>query len=158
MKKILILFLVILFCDKAYCDTRDIQNLDADLEEILHIEKILVEGVEYDKDDEISNASIKSVKQISSNDYEFSLTPFTLRIKNNLSDSILVSADFEECCSCDGSCSIDKTDLKVEPSSRIINNPYNMIESDFFTPKFVGHKDTRLTRYRGKLIITLGKI
>lgn len=158
MRKYLLLLILFLFCNSSFAQGAGEESLNAELEEVLHIEKIIVEGVEYDKDDEVTNAQIKSVKDLGGDCYEFSLTPFTIKIKNNLADSIQVTADFKECCSCDGKCSLPQTDLMVEPKSCIIKNPYNMVESARFTPKFVGHSDTNLTTYRGKLVITLGKV
>ena len=49
-------------------------------------------------------------------------------------------------------------DLSVSPSSYTINNPYNMVETDFFVPQVLTHPDTVCTTYNARLVISLGRV
>ena len=99
-KKILILILILFINSKAtYAARESKQTIQAGLPDILHIEKIIVEGTEYEKDDVMTNIEIKSVEPVSDTCYRLNLTPFTLRIHTNIAEPIQVSAKFEDCCS-----------------------------------------------------------
>lgn len=159
MKKYLILILAIFInTGTAFADKEARQTVQAQLPEILHIEKIIVEGTEYEKDDVLATMEIKSVEPLSETCYRLNLSPFTLRIHTNLSAPIQVSAKFSDCCSACGRYPMKNEDLSVTPSSYTIQNPHDKIETDFFTPHVLAHDDTVCTTYNAKLIITLGRV
>ena len=158
-KKILILILILFINSKAAFAARESkQTIQAGLPDILHIEKIIVEGTEYEKDDVMTNIEIKSVEPVSDTCYRLNLTPFTLKIHTNIAEPIQVSAKFEDCCSSCGRYPIKDEDLSVTPSSYTIQNPHDKVETDFFTPQVLAHDDTVCTTYNAKLIITLGRV
>ncbi len=159
MKKYLTLFIAIfLNIGTAFADKDARQVVQAELPEILHIEKIIVEGTEYEKDDVLTNMEIKSVEPVSQTCCRLNLSPFTLRIHTNLAEPIQVSAKFSDCCSACGRYPMKNEDLSVTPSSYTIQNPHDKIETDFFTPHVLAHDDTVCTTYNAKLVITLGRI
>lgn len=159
MKKYLVLIMIIFLNTGAVlADKNAIQTVQAELPEILHIEKIIVEGTEYEKDDILTNIDIKSVEPVSETCYRLNLSPFTIRIHTNLAEPIQVSAKFEECCSTCGRYPMKNEDLSVTPSSYTIQNPHDKIETDFFTPQVLAHEGTVCTTYNAKLIITLGRV
>ena len=161
MKKLIlsILTLIILLTpESCFAETHSTQIIQASLPEVLHIEKIIVDGVEYEKDEKIENVEIRGVEQISEDCYRLSLNPFSVRINTNIADPIQVSAKFESCCSACGRYPMKPEDLSVSPSSYTINNPYNMIETDFFTPQVLTHPDTVCTTYNARLVISLGRV
>ena len=159
MKKYIILILALLLnMNTVFAKAHSEQRLEAGLPEVLHIEKVIVEGVEYDKDAELKNVQIRSVEQISEECYRLSLSPFSIRINTNLKEPIQVSAKFDDCCSTCGRYPLKHEDLSVTPSSYVINNPYDQIETDFFTPQVMAHDHTVCTTYRAKLMISLGRV
>lgn len=159
MKKYLILILAIfLNTGASFAGKNAKQTVQAGLPEILHIEKIIVEGTEYEKDDVLTNMDIKSIEQLSETCYRLNLSPFTLRIHTNLADPIQVSAKFSDCCSTCGRYPMKDEDLSITPSSYTIENPHDKIETDFFTPQVLTHDDTVCTTYNAKLVITLGRV
>ena len=133
-------------------------NIQAVLPEVLHIDKIIVEGKEFDKDEKLTVMDIKAVENLSESCCRLNLSPFSLRINTNLADPIQVSAKFENCCSSCGRYPMDNEDLSVTPSSYTIYNPYDKIETDFFTPQVLAHDYTVCTTYNAKLVITLGRV
>ena len=89
MKKLIlsILTLIILLTpESCFAETHSTQIIQASLPEVLHIEKIIVDGVEYEKDDQIENVEIRGVEQISEDCYRLSLNPFSVRINTNIAD------------------------------------------------------------------------
>lgn len=159
MKKYLILIIVLFFTVKtSFSEQGARQVVQAELPEVLHIEKIIVEGTEYEKDELLTNVDIKSVEPVSETCYRLNLSPFSIRIHTNLAEPIQVSAKFEECCSTCGRYPMRNEDLSITPSSYTIQNPYDKVETDFFTPHVLAHDDTVSTTYNAKLIITLGRV
>ena len=159
MKNYLILIMIIfLNSGAAFAAKEARQVVQAELPEVLHIEKIIVEGTEYEKDDVLANVDIKSVEPVSETCYRLNLSPFTVRIHTNLADPIQVSAKFEDCCSTCGRYPMKNEDLSITPSSYTIQNPHDKIETDFFVPHVLAHDDTVCTTYNAKLIITLGRV
>ena len=159
MKKYLVLLMVMLLNTGAvFAEKNAAQIVQAELPEVMHIEKIIVEGTEYEKDDILTNIDIKSVEQISETCYRLNLSPFTIRIHTNLAEPIQVSAKFEDCCSTCGRYPMKNENLSITPSSYTIQNPHDKIETDFFTPHVLAHDDTVCTSYNAKLIITLGRV
>ena len=158
-QKILLLIIVSLFTSMAaFAETQATQVLQANVPEVLHIEKIIVENSEYDKDDELQNVKIHGTEFINEKCYRLNLSPFSVRITTNLSDPIQVSAKMESCCSACGRYPMSNEDLSVSPSSYTINNPHDKVETDFFTPQVLAHDTTICTTYRAHLIITLGRV
>ncbi len=158
-KKYLILILILLLnTGTAFANKEAKQIIQTELPEILHIEKIIVEGTEYEKDDVLTNVEIKSVEPVNETCYRLNLSPFAVRIHTNLADPIQISAKFEDCCSTCGRYPMKNEDLSVTPSSYTIQNPHDNIETDFFTPHVLAHEDTVSTTYNAKLIITLGRV
>ncbi len=157
MKKYLILLLCLINSGITFA-TESRQNIQAVLPEVLHIDKIIVEGKEFDKDEKLTVMDIKAVENLSESCCRLNLSPFSLRINTNLADPIQVSAKFENCCSSCGRYPMDNEDLSVTPSSYTIYNPYDKIETDFFTPQVLAHDYTVCTTYNAKLVITLGRV
>ncbi len=159
MKKYVLLIVINLFTAiSAFAESQSTQTLQSVVPEVLHIEKIIVDNVEYDKDAELQNVEIRQTEQIDEKNYRLSLNPFTVRITTNLADPIQVSAKFENCCSTCGRYPMKNEDLSVSPSSYTINNPHDKIETDYFVPQVIAHDTTVCTSYRAKLIITLGRV
>ena len=157
MKKYLILLLCLINSGITFA-TESRQNIQAVLPEVLHIDKIIVEGKEFDKDEKLTVMDIKAVENLSESCCRLNLSPFSVRINTNLADPIQVSAKFENCCSSCGRYPMDNEDLSVTPSSYTIYNPYDKIETDFFTPQVLAHDYTVCTTYNAKLVITLGRV
>ena len=157
MKKYLILLLCLINSGITFA-TESRQNIQAVLPEVLHIDKIIVEGKEFDKDEKLTVMDIKAVENLSESCCRLNLSPFSLRINTNLADPIQVSAKFENCCSSCGRYPMDNEDLSVTPGSYTIYNPYDKIETDFFTPQVLAHDYTVCTTYNAKLVITLGRV
>ena len=152
-------FLIILSCTCcAFADNHSDQIIRANVPEVLHIEKIIVENVEYDKDDELKNMQIRRMEILDKKCCRMSLCPFSVRITTNLAEPIQVSAKMESCCSTCGRYPMNNDDLSVTPSSYTINNPHDKIETDFFTPQVLAHDNTVCTTYRAHLVITLGRV
>ncbi len=158
MKKIILIIVSLFTCSSVFAENLSSQIVQAEVPEVLHIEKIIVENVEYDKDDELKNVAIRSTEYINEKCYRLCLSPFTVRITTNLSDPIQVSAKMESCCSTCGRYPLDNQDLSVTPSSYTITNPHDKIETDYFTPKILTHDTTVCTTYRAHLVITLGRV
>ena len=158
MKKIILIIVSLFTCSSVFAENLSSQIVQAEVPEVLHIEKIIVENVEYDKDDELKNVSIRSTEYINEKCYRLCLSPFTVRITTNLSDPIQVSAKMESCCSTCGRYPLDNQDLSVTPSSYKITNPHDKIETDYSTPKILTHATTVCTTYRANLVITLGRV
>ena len=154
--------LVIIIClttgTTAFAEKYSSQTLQTVVPEVLHIERIIVENVEYDKDAELHNVVIKQTEQVNEKCYRLSLSPFTVRITTNLSEPIQVSAKFESCCSTCGRYPLNNEDLSVSPAAYTINNPHDKIETDFFVPQVLAHDTTVCTSYRARLVITLGRV
>ena len=143
---------------KTFANVHSNQRLQAQLGEVLHIEKIICENSEYNKDEELKNVQIKNVEQVNSECYKVSFSPFVIRITTNLKEPIQVSARFDDCCSTCGRYPLKGEDLFITPTSYTINDPYDKIETDFFTPEVLIHENTIRTTYRAKLLITLGRV
>ncbi len=159
MKKYLyIIFIIIINQGVVFAGNEARQHVQASLPDVLHIDKIIVAGTEYEKDDVLTNIKTESVEKISDTCYRLNLTPFTLRINTNISDPIQVSAKFETCCSTCGRYNLNNSDLTVSPSSYTIQEPYDKIETDFFTPQVLAHDYTVCTTYNAKLVVTLGRV
>ena len=158
-KNILFMIIASLFTrTTVFAATQSTQILQTNVPEVLHIEKIIVENSEYDKDDELQNVRIHGAEYINEKCYRLNLSPFSVRITTNLSDPIQVSAKMESCCSTCGRYPMSDEDLSVSPSSYTINNPHDKVETDFFTPQVLAHDTTVCTTYRAHLIITLGRV
>ena len=157
-KKIFLIILGIFSPAYVFAGNQASQLLQSTVPEVLHIDKIIVENVEYEKDEELKNVQIRQTELIDEHCCCLSLTPFSVRITTNLSEPIQVSAKMESCCSTCGRYPLDNEDLMVTPSSYTINNPHDKIETDFFTPKVHAHDDTVCTTYRAHLTVTLGRV
>ena len=158
MKKLILLIISLLTCSNVFAENQASQVIQAGVPEVLHIEKIIVENAEYDKDDELKNVAIRSTEYVNERCYRLCLSPFSVRITTNLSAPIQVSAKMESCCSTCGRYPMSNEDLSVSPSSYTINNPYDKVETDFFTPQVLAHDTTVCTTYRAHLVITLGRV
>ena len=55
MKKIILIIVSLFTCSSVFAENLSSQIVQAEVPEVLHIEKIIVENVEYDKDDELKN-------------------------------------------------------------------------------------------------------
>ena len=158
MKKyiLLILFLASINITRASTDAN--QTIQANIADVMHIDKVIINNVEHEKDEYLGKVNIRTAKKINDECYKIDLDPFIVRINTNMNDPIQVSAEFTRCISDCGRYPIDNSDLSITPKSHTINNPHNLIETDFFTPSVLVHKDTVLTTYNARLTITLSRI
>ncbi len=157
-KNFFILLIFFLYPLPSYAENAAMQVVRAANPEVLHIEKIIVEGKEFEKDDFIDCVQIRGIERLSDDCYRLNLSPFSIRINTNLSDPVQVSAKFESCQSACGRYPLENNDLSVEPENYTIENPYNGVETDFFTPKILAHDYTVCTTYNAHLVITLGRV
>ena len=158
MKKFILIIITLFTSTSVFAENQASQVIQAGVPEVLHIEKIIVENAEYEKDEELKNVKIRSTEYVNEKCYRLCLSPFSVRITTNLSDPIQVSAKMESCCSTCGRYPLSNEDLSVTPSSYTITNPHDKIETDFFTPKVLAHDTTVCTTYRAHLVITLGRV
>lgn len=129
-----------------------------DLPQVLEIEKIIVENVEYNRDDSMFNMKIKETINQDANNIILKLSPIKIKLHTNSSSPIVVSALFKELNHKNGTYSFSKENLSIIPSSQTLSNPYNHITTDIFTPYVNVKPNSTLGLYRGTLVFTVGGI
>lgn len=155
MRKILVLFVVIFCVQCGYCAN---QVLSGNLPQIIEIEKIIVENVEYNRDDPMPNMNIKESTNVDANNIKLRLSPVKIQLHTNSSTPITVNATFKELRHTGGMYNFNSSNLSVHPKSYTINDPYDHIITDVFTPYVNVKPDTVLGKYRGAILFTLGGI
>ncbi len=124
----------------------------------MSIEKIIVEAIEYNRDDPLPNMRIKETRESDPNNTFLRLSPMKVQIHTNSSTPIIVNAQFKELKHKDGLYDFNPSNLMVEPQSYTINNPYNHVVTDIFTPIVDIKPDAFKGIYRGSIFFTLGAI
>lgn len=159
LKKILFILVFLLFVDaKGFCASRATQTLSISLPQVLSIDRIIVETNEYRRDEPMPNVKVENSQSVNANNTVLRLTPVKVQIHTNASSPINISALFKELKHKDGKYDFNPNYLSVEPSSYTINNPYDGIITDYFTPVVDVKPDTVIGVYRGSLFFTLGAI
>lgn len=158
MKFILIFLLFLISVPHGFCAESASQNLNAALPNVYEIEKIIVETQEYDRDEHLSNMTIKNSTSPNLNQNILELSPVKVQIRTNMSTPIIVYADFKDLKHKQGQFNFSKSNLSVSPSSYTINNPYDHVISGNFIPYATVTPDTVQGDYRGTLTFTLGGI
>lgn len=134
------------------------QTLNINLGEILEISKIIVDGVEYDVDENFSNVKKRNVSSKTRGITRISLSPIKVKIHTNLSTPIMVNAEFQELNHSENLHNFNPSDLSFIPDSRTINNPYDNVITDEFVPVINVTPDTIKGLYNGQIMFTLGAI
>lgn len=159
LKNILIILVLLITADtNGFCATRASQTLSVSLPQVLAIDKIIVETNEYHRDEPLPNVRINEAQPIDTNNTMLRLTPIKVQIRTNASSPINISALFKELKHKEGQYNFNPNYLSVEPSSYTINNPYDGIITDYFTPVVDVKPDTVIGIYRGSILFTLGAI
>ncbi len=155
MRGILVLFLSIFVSQNGFCAD---QILSASLPQVMEIEKIIVETSEYNRDEPMPNMNIKESANVDSNNILLRLNPVKVQLHTNSSTPIIVNAAFQELKHSGGLYNFSSSNLSVLPQSYTINNPYDHVITDVFTPYVNVKPDTVLGRYIGSILFTLGGI
>lgn len=159
LKNIFIIFLIIhCFFIKVYAAQSAKQALNANLPATARILNIIVEDspYAYGKNDFLGNLSVTSVKVINSNLNILRLTPIRVQIEKNCSETVTVSAIFQELKNDTSGYNFSSSDLFVFPGAHNINTPPGILSTDDFIPYFYTRPSVIPGVYRGKLLFTLG--
>ncbi len=152
MKKILII-LLIFTGQSVFCAD---QILSTTLPQVMEIEKIIVENIEYNRDDPMPNMNIKDSTNVDANTITLRLSPVKVQLHTNSSTPISVNATFKELKHTSGIYNFNPSNLLIKPSTYTINDPYDHVITDIFTPYVNVKPDTILGSYRGSILFTLG--
>ncbi len=158
MKFVWIFLLLLITSIRGFCSESASQNLTASLPNVYEIEKIIVETQEYNRDEHLSNMTIKNSITPNPNQNILELSPVRVQIRTNMSTPIVVYADFKDLKHKQGEFNFNKSNLSVSPTSYTINNPYDHVISGNFIPYATVTPDTVIGEYRGTLTFTLGGI
>ena len=157
-KIFLILLSLILFTPKAISNEIATQNISTSLGEVLEISKIIVDTVEFEKNENLDNIKKKNSNKQNKNFTTITLSPIKLKIHTNLTTPISVSADFQELTHNEILYNFNQKDIIFIPKSRTINNPYDNIITDEFIPQLTVQPNAKSGNYTGKIMFTLGVI
>lgn len=158
MRGLIILLCLLFFSTESFGAQEAYQVLTTELPEVLEIEKIIVESIEYNRDDSMPNMNIKETTPVDANNTTLRLSPVKVKLHTNASSPIIVSALFKELNHKSGSYNFSQANLSITPSSQTISNPYDHVTTDIFTPYVNVKPDSTLGLYRGTLVFTVGKI
>lgn len=158
MRKLILFLYIFICCGKSFAAQQSYQVLSLGLPEVLEIEKIIVENIEYNRNDSIPNMKIEEATLTNPNNIILRLTPVKVKIHTNASFPIIVSALFKELNHKNGIYNFPKENISVIPKSQTISNPYNHIITDIFTPYINVKPDSALGLYKGTLVFTIGGI
>ena len=142
----------------AYCAQRSSQVLSTSLPQVMEIEKVVVETAEYKRDEPMPNMKIKHSQSTSPNDIILRLSPVKVQIRTNSSTPIVVNAKFKELKHKNNEFDFNPSNLSIQPASITINDPYDHVITDVFTPFVNVKSDTVVGHYRGSILFTLGAI
>lgn len=132
------------------------QVLRMDLPEVLEIEKIIVETIEYNRNEPMPNMKIKQTTPVNANNTTLRLSPVKVKLHTNTSSPVVVTALFKELKHNNGSYNFSQANLSISPSSQTISNPYDHVITNAFTPYVNVKPDSTLGLYRGILVFTVG--
>lgn len=159
-EKIIILISAIFFSlnGKSFCAQTSQQILSASLPQVLSIEKVIIEQIEYNRDEPFNNMNIKSSTPVNPNSIYLELSPVKVQIHTNIDTPITVYAKFKELKHTGNQYNFSESSLIISPSSYTINNPYDHIISGVFTPYVNVIPNAAQGEYRGSIVFTLGAI
>lgn len=142
----------------ARCAESASQSVNAILPQELSISKIIVEEIEYERDEFLFNVRIKTNSEQSSNLNIIGLSPMKVRIHTNIATPITVSASFQEFKHRENKYIFSPSNIYITPSSYTINNPYDNVETGEFIPTINIYSNVAPGIYDGKIVFTLGVI
>ena len=159
LKKVLMLNIILFNVGaSAFAANQAQQILTTNLPEVLEIEKIIVEDIEHEKNGNLNNLKIESINKVYQDYYVVALSPVRVKIHTNLSSPIVVNAEFPGLEHIDKSYDFSKFNLSMFPTSYTINEPYDHVITEEFTPFAVVRPGTVLGDYNGTLLFTLGAL
>lgn len=149
-----------LFCiySESFGAQQASQILSGELPQIIEIEKIIVENIEYNRDDSMPNMKIKETVPVNANNITLRLSPVKVKLHTNASSPVIVSALFKELNHKNGLYNFSQSNLSIVPNSQTISNPYDHVITDIFTPYVNVKPNSALGLYRGTLVFTVGGI
>lgn len=149
-----------LFCfyNESFCAQQASQVLSGELPQVLEIEKIIVENIEYYRDAPMPNMKIKETTPLNADNITLRLSPVKVKLHTNASSPVTVSALFKELNHKDGAYNFSQANLSIIPKSQTISNPYDHIVTEVFTPYVNVKSNSALGLYRGTLVFTVGGI
>lgn len=158
MKKLILCLFLLYFYSETFGAQQSYQVVTMELAQILEIEKIIVENIEYNRNDPMPNMKIKETTLQNADNIILKLSPVKIKLHTNASNPIVVSALFKELNHKNGSYNFSQNNLSIIPSSQTISNPYDHIVTDIFTPYINVKPNTISGSYRGTLVFTVGGI
>lgn len=157
-KLILAIVMSCFLAETGFCAQTAQQVLSPSVPQVLSIEKVIVETVEYNRDEPLANMMIKNSQLINPDSISLELSPVKIQIHTNVGTPIIVYAKFRELKHAENKYNFNQSRLTVLPSSYTINNPYDHVESGIFTPYINVGPDTVTGEYKGAILFTLGAI
>lgn len=158
MRRVLVFLFLLIFSSQTFAMQEASQTLSLSLPEVLEIEKIIVENIEYNRDDPMPNMKIKETTPIDSNNTMLRLSPVKVQLHTNTSSPVVISALFKELNHREGMYNFSASNLSIVPKSQTISNPYDHVMTDVFTPYVNVKPDSVLGFYRGTLLFSIGGI
>lgn len=158
MRGLIIFLCLFCICGKTFAAQEAAQILSASLPQVIEIEKIIVESIEYNRDDPMPNMKIKETTPIDNFNTTLRLSPVKVQLHTNSSSPVIITALFKELNHKNGLYNFSQANLSVEPSSQTISNPYDHVVTDIFTPYVNVKPESTLGLYRGVLVFTIGAI
>lgn len=160
MKKALLISLICLLClsPKAFSVEASHQEVSASLGEVLEISKILIDGVEHQRNGTLHNMQKKELTTINNNLKTLTLSPIRIKIHTNVSTPITISAEFQELNHNNNLHNFKQESLSFSPKAITINSPYDNVITDEFIPKLEINPSVKSGAYTGKILFTLGTI
>lgn len=158
MRGLIVFLCLFCICSKSFGAQQASQVLSVGLPQVLEIEKIIVENIEYNRDDPMPNMKIKETTPVNADNLTIRLSPVKVKLHTNASSPVIVSALFKELNHKDGLYNFSQANLSVIPNSQTISNPYDHVITDIFTPYVNVKPNSALGLYRGTLVFTVGGI
>lgn len=158
MRRIILFLCIFGACGKSFAGQQSMQILSSSLPQVLEIEKICVESIEYNRDDPMPNMKIKEMTSIDADNMMIRLTPVRVKLHTNASTPVIVSALFKELNCKNNTYNFSAENLSIIPNSQTISNPYDHVMTDIFTPYVNVKPNSALGLYRGTLVFTVGGI
>lgn len=142
----------------GFSATLSTQTLSLTLPQVLEIEKIIVENVEYHRDEPMPNMVIKETNYINDDNNSLTLSPMKVQIHTNVNTPIIVQAQFKELNHKQGLYNFSQENLTIVPKSQTISEPYDHVITDIFIPYVNVKPQSVLGLYRGVIYFTIGAI
>lgn len=157
-KVLLCLIGLLLNSSGAFAQDNAQQVLSTTLPQMLEISKVIVETTEHERDAPLPDVRIKTNSNVNSSLNIVGLSPLRVKIHTNMYTPITVSAEFQELKHTQGLYDFAQSDLSFAPNSYTINNPYDNVITDEFTPTLNVKNDVKRGIYTGKVMFTLGAV